>query len=79
MAPRCELFQAISFKESSVDLSWSVSSILKMNFPLFFLVKRKLNIAVLTAPRWREPVGLGANRVIVLMFLLTNIYCILGL
>ena len=49
------------FIYSSFDLSISVSSILKRKVPPSFFAKSQLNRAVLAVPRWRVPVGLGAN------------------
>jgi hypothetical protein len=39
----------------------SVSSILRIKTPLFFLAKRKLKRAVLAPPICKKPVGEGAN------------------
>src|SRR5258705_516605 len=47
---------------SSVERSWSVSSILKMKTPPLRRAKSQLNRAVRAPPTWRNPVGLGAKR-----------------
>jgi hypothetical protein len=46
---------------SLVDLALSVSSILKMNAPLFLRAQSQLNKAVWAPPICSAPVGLGAN------------------
>src|SRR6185295_4081688 len=47
---------------SSVERSWSVSSILRMKAPPLRRAKSQLNRAVRAPPTWRNPVGLGAKR-----------------
>ena len=46
---------------SSLDLSLSVSSIRRRNFPLLLLANSQLKRAVLAVPICSVPVGLGAS------------------
>ena len=50
---------------SSVERERSVSSMRRMKTPLWCRAKAQLKSAVRAPPTWKEPVGLGAKRTLI--------------